>query len=222
MKNGMYAPVTYSMGDAPPTGAEVAAAEAKLQAMKRSLEQWLKYRTRMDSVAAGKQPKVLLKRPGKIRKTPPGLLKAELRAERFPTEQRLAEQLHALLSEIFDSSQLPGADVSKDPNAAVKLARIAISGKLPGEAVAPEEAGFVWLWPAVIVVGLVLFTITTAIKSQADVAKEKERLLCVREGACTDSGFWLKIGSVAVIGWIVWDKMGLRERVSGALKPKRG
>jgi hypothetical protein len=101
----------------------------------------------------------------------------------------------------------------------VELAKIAIAGKLPEEAQAPEAQGFlpvVFIWPVVIIVGMVLWTIMTKIRNDADVAKEKERIECIKSGACTDYGFWLKLGGIALAGWIVWDKMGLRE----AVKPK--
>lgn len=164
------------------------------------------HRHRVDQVANG----VIV--PNKKGKTPPGLLKAQLRSGRRRTEQTLANHLHALLSEVFDAAQLPSPDVTRDPDAAVKLAQIAVSGQLPGESQTPSETGFVWLWPAVIVVGMVLYTITTAIRSQADVAKEEERLRCIREGACTDYGFWLKVGSIAFLGWFAWEKLGVGAR----------
>lgn len=179
-------------------------AEREIRRMRSSLAAWLKYRKRNDDVALGKVK---------------GRLPAHVVAKMLPhrrdwvLEQNLALELHALLSEVLDAAALPNPDISKDPNAAVKLAKIAIAGKLPEEASGPQAQGLIWLWPAVIVVGLVLVTIMTKIRSDADVAKEKERVECIKMGACTDYGFWLKLGAIVVAGWVVWDKFGLREAV---------
>lgn len=181
------------------------AATAKIRAMRRSLEGWLKYRRIMDGVAAGNPAKPLLPAPG-VKVVP-----QNLQAERYHDEQRLADKLYELLSELFPSSQLPSPNVKADPDAAVRLAEIAISGQLPGELNAPAPQGFIWLWPVLIVGGVVL-VLSSIVKNFADVAKERERTRCIQSGACTDSGFWLKVGSIAVVGWLAWDKFGLRER----------
>jgi len=229
----IYGGPSYQMGadeaivnaaaNAPITAAQAQAGKVELAKMKRSLASWLKYRSMNDQIAAGgasSLPTPLLKTPGAS--TPPAaVMSLRLRRERFADESELAAQLHTLLAEVFDGGTLPDPDVQKNPNAAVELAKIAIAGKLPGEAAAPTAAGFIWMWPLVIVVGAIAFVITTAIRSSADVAKEKERLECIKAGKCTDTGFWLKVGALTVVGWIVWDKMGVGERVKRAVKGRR-
>lgn len=232
----MYGSPAYGMGDAPAVAASngneklVAAAanapvtsaqaqrgKVELGKMRRSLAAWLKFRTLNDRVAAGQTvPKPLLKRPGHVRPSSRAL-HACLRAQRREDEQALATQLYQLLGEVFDAGSLPEPNLAKNPRAAVELAQIAIAGKLPGEAAAPQAAGAIWMWPLVIVVGVIGFVIMTSIRTSADVAKEREKLECIKSGACTDSGFFLKLGAVAVVAWLVWDKMGLGERVKGAL-----
>lgn len=207
----MYGSPSYSMGadealveasaNAPITKTQALRSKAELKKMKRTLVKWLKYRELRDK---GASKEVLAGR----------------RASRFDGEQSLAESMYRLLSEVFDSQNLPSPDLRRDPNAAVKLAKIVINGQLPGEYQSPGAQGFIWLWPIVIVVGAIAFVITSSIRSRAEVEMEKERLACVKEGKCVDSGFWMKVGAVGVIGWLVWSKMGLGERVSGALKKK--
>lgn len=201
-------------------GAEPAAAPANanaaaesIRAMKSSLERWLRFRRIMDDLATGKARRAALPAPG-ARPTPPSVLRKTLLEERFADEQPLANQLHTLLSEVMDASALPSPNVRADPDAAVKLALIAISGKLPSQAGSSSPTGIIWLWPVLIVGGLFLI-VSSVVKNMADVAKEKERLRCIREGACTDHGFWLKVGSVAFIGWLVWDKFGVGAKLTG-------
>jgi len=200
------------LGDTP---ADKAKAEAALISMKRSLRSWLSFRNRMDDYVAGTRaaPK-LLRRPG-ARPLPPAAIAATLRDERLADESALARTLHELLREVgLDVGCLPDPDVASDPDAAVKLAEIAIAGACPSELSAPTAPGLVWFVLAIPIAGAVLIA-SQFIKSRADVAKEKERLRCIRAGACTDSGFWIKSASVLVIGWLAWDKLGLRERASG-------
>ncbi len=209
--------------NAPIAKGSAAAAKVELGKMRRALTEWLKYRAINDQIAAGQAaqvPSPLLKKPGA---TPPvpAVMALRLSRDRVDDELELATQLYALLSEVFDAQSLPDPDVTKNPNAAVQLAQIAINGALPGEQVAPAAQGSVWLWPIVVVIGAIAFVAITAIRSAADVAKEREQLECVKAGKCTDSGFWLKIGALAVVGWIVWDKMGVGDRVTGMLKGKR-
>lgn len=185
------------------TSIERARAEAELRRMRGALAGWLKYRTLNDEVAAGKRQ---------------ARLPAQAAAVYVQTgrdaalERRLALRLHALLSEAMDAQQLP------DPNAdgaAVALARIAVVGAVPSEVAAPQAQGFIWLWPVAIVVGAVLFTLVAKIRSDADVLKERERLECIKVGACTDYGFWLKLGGIALVGYLAWEKFGLKEAVAG-------
>lgn len=200
--------IAHGLGAADVSPAEAAKAERELKRMQASLRGWLKYRARNDAVAQGKAES----------KLPADAAKNLLWRNRdWAGEQKLAEQLHTLLAEVMDASRLPDPDVRADPQAAVKLAKIAIDGKPPSEAKAPQAQGLFWVWPVVIVVGAVLFTIMTAIRSRADVQKEKERIKCIEAGACTDYGFWLKFGGAALGLWIVWDKFGARE----AFKKKR-
>lgn len=170
--------------------------------MRSALKSWLKYRLTNDEVAAGKRPA----------KLPPQYAAAYVQAGRDAAlEKRLALRLHALLSEALDVQQLP--DPNK-PGAAVQLASIAVSGATPAEASSPTAQGIFWLWPVAVVVGAVLFTLVTKIRSDAEVLKERERIECIKSGACTDYGFWLKVGSVAVIAYLAWEKFGLKEAVA--------
>lgn len=204
-------PATVPQNDVTPR--EKVAAEAEIRKMRAALAGWLKYRSLNDAVAAGTRAS----------KVPPGLAKKMVESGRdWGLEQRMANQLHVLLSEMFDASQLPQPDLNRDPRAAVKLAQIAVAGRLPDEASAPSAVGFVWLWPAVVVVGLVLFTVVYKIRSDAEVAEEKERLECVKMGACTDYGFWLKMGAVAVLGYFAWTKLGGRELVGRVMSRAGG
>jgi hypothetical protein len=60
--------------------------------------------------------------------------------------------------------------------------------------------------------------VTTAIKTAADVAKDKEEKACIQAGACTDYGFWLKAGGVTALLWLAWRELGLREAVHSFTK----
>jgi len=215
----VYGSPAYQLGDeelvaaaanAPITKDQAAQAKLELKRMQGALRSWLKYRTINDKIAAGQAehiPNPLLKRPGTFA-PPAAAMLLRLSNDRAARESALAKNLYALLSEVFDSSQLPSP---QDRNAAVSLARIAVGGKLPGDR-SPEAAGFIWLWPLVVVIGVVAFTISQKIKSDAAAAAEHERIECIKAGKCTDTGFWMKFGAIAVVGWIAWDKMGLRER----------
>lgn len=206
---------------APITSQQAQRSKAEIQKMRTSLIEWLKYRRINDELASGKPlPSPLLKKPG-ARRSPVAVFAQQLHAQRGAEEGKLAMQLHQLLGEVFDPTSLPSPDLTKNPNAAVQLAEIAIAGKVPGELKAPTPQGIVWLWPLVIVVGVIAFVITSAIRSSADVAKERERLECIKQGACTDYGFWLKVGAVAFVGWIVWDRLGVGKRVTGALSGRK-
>lgn len=221
---GIYAAPSYAMGDetpsAPVTRERAAKAKSELRKMRDSLADWLRYRRIATKIATGKAadvPDPILKRPG-ARPPAPKALAFKLSRERYEREQALALQLHALLSEVFDAAKLPDPDVSEDPDAAINLAKIVISGKLPGEVPAPSETGLIWLWPVAIIVGGIAFTITSHIRNEAEVAKERERLECIKAGKCTDYGFWLKVGAVGFLGWLAWDKLGVGKKVKGALK----
>ena len=228
----IYGSPSYAMGDeavvkaaanAPVTSATAQKGKAELAKMRRSLRAWLKYRTLNNAVAAGTAFKpAALKRPGfkPMTKEQFAAYVARIKTQRAADEQELATKLYQLLSEVFDPSALPDPDLGQNPTAAVQLAKIAIAGTLPGEVAAPEAQGFSWMWPLVAVIGIIAITIMTQIKNSADVAKEKERLECIKAGACTDTGFFLKVGAAVVIGWFLWDKVGVGARVKGALAKK--
>jgi hypothetical protein len=141
-------------------------------------------------------------------------------------EQDLATKLAALLGELVPDAKLPNADLRYNPDAAVQLAQIAITGVIPTQAASPQAAsGWLsaphpWLWPALIV-GAVLLTVTTAIKTAADVAKDREEKACIEAGACTDYGFWLKAGGVVAIAWFAWRELGLGTEVRALIGRKR-
>ncbi len=122
-----------------------------------------------------------------------------------PVEQRLGKRLYILLCEMFDSSKLP------PESAVIQLAQIAVAGKLSNESATPSAVGFIWLWPAVAVVGLVMLTVVTKIRSDADDAADERKTQCIMAGKCTDTGFWLKVGGAALIAWLAWEKFGLKK-----------
>jgi hypothetical protein len=190
-----YAAPGYGLGDSDQAAKSKAA--ASLKKMQKSLTRWLGYRSAMNKAAE---------------KLPPAAV-AKLKQDRFATEQALANNLHALLIEMGAcGTAIPAADVSCDPDAAAKLAEVAIAGKTPGEVSSPQATGIFWWLIAIPVAGVVL-VISQWIKSKADLAMEQEKTRCIQSGACTDEGFWLKWGAIAVIGWLAWDKFGLREAV---------
>jgi hypothetical protein len=205
----IYSSPNYALGA--DEAADQRQAEIALKQMQGGLKRWLYYRKRMDDYVAGKiKPPVLFRRAKPL---PPAVVGATLRRDRLASEQDLAETLYALLTECgADGSSLPAPNVANDPDAAVKLAKIAIAGKTPSEATSAQAQGILWFVLAIPVAGVVL-VISQYIKSKADVEKEKEHMRCIESGACTDSGFWLKVGAVAVVGWLAWDKFGLREAV---------
>lgn len=210
------AAVAQAAAAAPITKDTAAKAKRELARMKRSLTNWLKYRAINDKIAAGSSvPSPLLKYP--LASPPPAPVMVLNLSRIRQNEDALAQQLYALLSEVMDPTTLPSPSA---PNAAAALAQIAIAGKVPGDTT-PTPTGSAWLWPAVVVVGGVVLVLTTLIRSNADQQMEQERLQCVQSGACTDSGFWLKVGAVAVVGWIVWEKFGVGRHVSRAVKGGR-
>lgn len=166
-------------------------AQSQLAKMKRELRRWLKYRKMNDEIIEGK-------RPSKV--SPEYLLKMR----DYSTEQRIATRLHLLLSEVFDNQKLPDPDIKKDPDAAVKLALIAISGKLPSETSTPESQGIIWfVWPLIALATIATIGLVTKISSDAETARERERLECIKAGACTDYGFWIKLASVVFLAtWV--------------------
>ena len=202
MQHGIYSGPSFQMGDV--SGDERAKAEKEIRAMRRSLKSWLKFRNRNDKAARG-----LVKA-----KVPASVIAKTLPAQRdWRTEQKLALSLHALLSEVMDAQQLPNPDITKDPNAAVKLAKIAIAGTLPSESSSASPQGIFWLWPATIIVGLLLVTIVTKIRSDADLAKEQERLECIKMGACTDTNFYVKVAAIGLAAYFVYDKTAIGRKI---------
>lgn len=214
--NEIYSGPSYALGADTP--ADKKQAEVALKSMQRSLKSWLKDRQIMDQYVAGKRsaPK-LFRNPGS-KPLPPSVVAATLRSERYADEQDLAETLYALLTECgMDPSSLPGPDVARDPDAAAKLAVIAIKGKPAADVASAQAQGIVW-FVLLIPVAAVVMVISHAITSKADIAKQKERLRCIESGACTDSGFWLKMGAIAVTAWLAWDKFGLRKAIQKRTK----
>lgn len=185
---------------------DVQRAKVELDRMKRSLRGWLKYRTINDAIVAGALPT----------KKPLAYAREVIDQARDPVgDQKLAKQLYVLLSETLPGVQLPEPNIATNPQAAVQLARIALEGP---PAISPQAQG-AWYtsWPVLIVGGLML-TITTIVRTYADIAKDREEKACIAAGGCTDYGFWLKAGGVAALIWVAWN-MGLKERVGKALRP---
>lgn len=198
------------------TAAEVQKASAELAKMRKSLTSWLRYRTINDQVLAGTlQTKV-----------PATYAKQVVASSRSQAvEQDLASKLHALLSVVMKGQALPESNLSLNPRGAVELAQLAIAG---AAAVSGPTAtsGFLtaaqpWLWPVLIVGGLML-VITTAIATAADVAKDREEKACIMAGACTDYGFWLRAGGVAFLAWFIWNEAGGKELVHSWTKKGHG
>lgn len=185
------------------TTTQVQKAATELARMRRALTQWLRYRTLNDQILAG---------TARVRRPLPYAQRVVAAARDRRVEQDLATKLYAILTVTMPGYSLPGPDVSSNPEAAVQLARLAIAGGSPTSS--PTATGGIltgghpWLWP-VLIVGAVLLTVTTAIATAADVAKDREQKACIEAGACTDYGFWLKVGGIAVVAWLAWEKMGL-------------
>lgn len=137
--------------------------------------------------------------------TPPAK-KAALRFSRLKDEQRLAQNLAKLLTEA-GFQNLP-----TDAGAAPGLAEMV----LRDEVGSPQSQGF---WMLLIPVAGAVFLISYWIRSQADLAAEKERIRCIESGACTDSGFWMKVGGISLLAYLAWDKFGGKEAV-GKFKRK--
>ena len=189
---------------APVKISEVNRAKLELARMKGALRTWLTYRAKNDIVLAGGAPSG--------RKLIPGAKLLVASARDLQLEQKLATQLHTLLSEVTPNAKLPSDDLRTNPHAAVELARIAIGDRVPsGLSGVAIPANLPWIPLAII--GGVLLAITTAIKSHAELAAEKERIACIQAGACTDYGFWLKWAAIIGVGYLAWTKFGLREQV---------
>lgn len=183
---------------------EVRQAAGELAKMRGSLAAWMKFRTLNDRVLAGTTT---------VSKPLPYAQRVVASARDLNIEQDLATKLHALLEVVMKGQSLPEPDLRSNPQAAVQLAQLALMGgqTVPSPQATGSLAGMPWLWPALIVGG-VLLTVTTAIKSSADVAKDHEEKACIMAGACTDYGFWLKAGGVFALAWFAWEKLGLREK----------
>lgn len=200
------------------TTTQVSKAAGELAHMRRSLAGWLKYRTLNDRVLAGTVTTL---------RKPIGYAQRVIAGSRdVAAEQDLADKLHTLLSEIMPQAQLPSADLRSNPQGAVQLAQIALSGSAPVMSSGPAAVGAFpgathpWLWPVLIVGGLLL-AVTTAIKTAADVAKDSEEKACIEAGACTDYGFWLKAASVIGLSWFAWTQLGVGEVVRSFTKKGR-
>lgn len=189
----------------------VSRASAELAHMRSSLVSWLRFRTINDAVMAGTLTTT----------KPRAEAQATIRAARsVETEQDLADKLHALLEEVMPDVLLPNVDLRSNPNAAVQLAQIAITGNAPVMQSSPSALGMIpapWIWPVVIVGGVLILGVV-AIRSAADVAKDEEEKACIRAGACTDYGFWLRSAAAVGIAWFAWEKLGVGDRVKKLVK----
>ncbi len=208
---GIFSAPSYGMGDgdtvAPmPDSAKVAKAKRNIDRMTRSLKSWLKFRKRMDLAAAGVTQKVL-PTPGQFA-VAPEVLQQTMLYQRFEAEQPLALELSTLLKIVYgNDAKLPDPRLDKNPNAAEQLAEIAIRGKIDEAVASPQSVGLLpVVWGIIAITGAVGFTAITAVRSWADVAKERERIACITAGACTDSGFWLKMGIIGVGGYFIYNR----------------
>jgi hypothetical protein len=199
------------------TTAEVQKAQVELDKMRRSLTSWLKYRSINDQVLAGTL---------QTRKPTAYAQQVVVGARSPAIEQDLANKLSALLSVVMQGQTLPEADLSLNPQGAVQLAQLAIYGSTaavsgPTATGGMFAGGTPWLsWPVLIVGGLLL-VITTAIGTAADVAKDREEKACIEAGACTDYGFWLKVGGLTFLAWFFWREAGGKELVHSWTKKGR-
>lgn len=183
------------------TTQEVQQAATELARMRGALASWLKYRTRNDSVLAG---------TAKVRKPLPYAQRVVASRRDMAVEQDLAAKLAALLGVLMPGQALPNYDLSENPQGAVQLAQIALTGGSAGPAATGDfSAASLLSWPVLIVGGLLLVALT-AIRSAADVAKDQEEKACIEAGACTDYGFWLKAGGVVALAWFAWEKLGVK------------
>jgi len=200
------------------TTSQVQKAADELASMRRALKGWLKYRLLNDKVLAG----------AASTRTPLPYAQRVIASSRdLSIEQDLATKLHVLLTEVMPGAQLPTPDLRSNPRAAVELANIALVGAAPtpqaqgglGGIFGAASSSHPWLWPVLIVGGLLLM-VTTAIKTAADLAEEKERLACIQAGACTDFGFFLKAGGIAMLAYVAWNQFGVGDMVKGILRKK--
>lgn len=197
------------------TKGDISRASAELAAMRSSLRGWLKYRQMNDLILAGTAPT----------KIPLAQAQALVKIARTSAaEQDLADKLRALLAEVMPDAMLPNADLRSNPNGAAQLAEIALTGQVPVMQASPAlgsvSVTHPWLWPVLIVGGLLL-AVTTAIRTAADVAKDAEEKACIKAGACTDYGFWLKTAAVLGIGVYAWKELGVGDVVKGFVKKRR-
>jgi hypothetical protein len=184
---------------------DVQRAKVELDRMRGSLKSWLKFRTLNDAVVAGTAP---TKKPRKF------AVEVITQSRDWDAEAKLAKQLYVLLSETMPGVQLPQPSIATNPQAAVQLAQIALNG--PPSSSPQAQGAWYTSWPIMIVGGLLL-AITVTVSTVANVAKDREEKACIQAGACTDSGFWIKVGGVSMLVYIAW-QMGLGERVKKALK----
>lgn len=191
------------------TRAAVVRAQVQLDLMKGTLAKWLHFRSLNDRVLSGAVV------PSKV---PPQAARQLIGAARdMEHEQRLADQLHALLEHVMPNAALPSPDVASNPNAAAQLAAIAVTGQAPVLQASGAQAlsGFAsspYMWPALIVGGLLVVAVT-AIRSAAEVAMHAEEQACIQSGACTDYGFWIRAAGVVFLGWFAWEKLGVGAKV---------
>lgn len=197
------------------TTTEVQRAATELARMRGSLTSWLRYRTLNDRVLAG---------TAAVRMPLPYARRLVAQSRDMEVEQDLANKLHALLEVVAAGQELPNADLRSNPAGAVQLAQVAIMG---GTQVSSPTAtgglfsgGHPMMWP-LLIVGALLITVTTAIRTVADVAKDREEKACIQAGACTDYGFWLKAAGIAIGAWFAWTHMGVREAVHSITKERR-
>jgi hypothetical protein len=181
-----------------PNGA--VAAQRALKRMKRSLKGYLKIRSKLTDLMSGK-------RKGKI---PASLARSIIDLDPVG-EQKLANDIYVLLSEVHDPANLP----LPSPDSVVALAKIAITGEVGQAADKPVAQGFL---PILILAGagVILLSITSFISNRADVQKKKLEIECQKAGECpTTSETIVKVAAIGFIGWFAWEKMGLKQKFVG-------
>ena len=141
-------------------------AQAALAKMKSPLASWLDKRKMVDEAADGTRaasfsPDVVAQFIDAYRDT--------------DMENRLAEELRALLGEVVDP-----ATVGLDKLDAPALAAIVVTGKLPTAAPTPQQGVGIGPLILLVVLGAIGWTISSSIQSYADVVKAQENGLACR------------------------------------------
>jgi len=176
-----------------------ARAQSELNKLRRSLAEWLKGRLLNDGLA--------------VRSPQAAQIVRTYRSA--DVEQRMALELHTLLSNVMDPYDLPSPD---DPDAAVELAKIVVTGKAPQHAATPAAQGIIPIL-IIAVAGVAFLSLMKTLRTYSDNALEQERLATCRiqPSACPTD--WTKVaiwGGVAVAAYLFLFKTEMGAELRGA------